>query len=269
MEVSAVFSNLYEESPEDLRNLPGYYQKIIEAMKETMDQDIIIQWQNLLELISKLLKIWNRKFKKWEINSLTILMEKLSTVPGDILATSFSTEIVDNFLRSFKSYAIMEDLDSTECLDFQSKMTTSMSSMTVPSVMEPVEMCGGSKSSLLEKLGQAAKRTNQYGNSQEPIGTMSSSISFLENGELVKYGLEEKVGKHRLTLNWYDGKKSITLGDKWYEAKIAGAIVSVNDKVTKDLVEQLLCHVTMKFMAKNPVKQENSATYGRKRRRYY
>lgn len=74
-----------------------------------------------------------------------------------------------------------------------------------------------------------------------------------------------------LQISWYDGPKSITLGDRWYEAKIGSAVVSVSkkDKEIKELVEQLLCLVTMKFMAKNPQKCESGNTFARKRKRYY
>lgn len=74
--------------------------------------------------------------------------------------------------------------------------------------------------------------------------------------------------KYFLQLNWYDGKKSTTLGDKWWESKIAGATVTVNDKQIKELVEQLLAQVTIRFMAKNPTLKENTRTSNYKRKRY-
>nr|WCR62117.1 MAG: ORF4 [Parvoviridae sp.] len=272
MDIRGIFETIWStHSPLQAVHLVGWWMLILEQIKENVPptNEDIQQWPNLLKKMDKLLMTWLKKSKKWEISSSTTLLEKLSKVPGDILATSFSSEMVELFLQHWKSYVDMEELDETDCLDFQSKMTTSTSSMTVHSPEDTAGTSSGSKLNLLDHLAQLAPKISQSGNSRVPTGTMSSSISFLQNGETVKYGLEEKVGKHRLTINWYDGPKSLTLGDRWYDSKIAGITMSVNDPVLREMVETLITQASMKFMARKPSLQANSATLNRKRRRFY
>ena len=58
---------------------------------------------------------------------------------------SYSTEMATNFGSVFASYAAMAEPDETECLDFQSKMTTSTSSTIVPMLEDTAGTSGGSK----------------------------------------------------------------------------------------------------------------------------
>lgn len=272
MEVKTLFETIYNEHSPNLQpvNLPGWWCLTFKSLEENLEwneKDQLV-WLELQKVLVKILNIWLRKSKKWEVTSLTMLLEKISKVPGDILAMSFCSKVCSTVIELWKGCANMEDLDEQECLDFQSNPTTFTSSMTAPIVMEVAGTSGGGKLSLLEQLDQLAPRTNKYTNSQQQTGTMSSSISFCRNGAQEKYILEEKVGRRRLTLNWYDGKKSLTLGDKWYEAKLMGATLTVNDLKTIELVEQLLVHLQMKFMAKNPRLEENIPTLNRKRKYY-
>ena len=272
MDFKAILERIYSfHSETQPCHLPGWWMIVLQDLQENHqpEEEDSVQWQSLLKNVQKVMQIWLKKLRKWEVNSWNTLEEKLSKVPGGISAMSYSTEMATNFGSVFASYAAMAEPDETECLDFQSKMTTSTSSTIVPMLEDTAGTSGGSKLNLLENLDQLAQKTSPYGSSHEPTGMMSSNKKKKKNGELVKYGLEEKIGKHRLTINWYDGKKSITLGDKWYEAKIAGATLSVNDKATKELVEQLLLHLSMKFMARNPKAVESMATSNRKRRRFY
>lgn len=169
-----------------------------ENMTDYSKEDLA--WVSLLNSIRKVTSCWLKKRGKWHPSSLTTFSEMISKVPGGTLATSLPTIMSTSVIALWISCANMEEIGEQECSDFLSKVTTSMSSTTVHSVEDTAETSGGVKLNLLDSLGQLAPKTNQCGNSSNTSGTMSSSISFLENGELVKYGLEEKVGKHRLTV---------------------------------------------------------------------
>lgn len=182
--------------------LPGWWMLILSEMESEIlsNQEDQSQYLLLLKNFQKSLNLWSRKSKKWEISSSSMLLEKISKLPGDICQTSYSIRVKEIFENLFESYLNTEEPDETECLDFQSKKITSMSSTIAPLQDDIAGTSGGTKLNLLDSLGQLVKRTNQYGSLRETTGTMSSTISFLENGELVKYGLEEKIGKNRLTV---------------------------------------------------------------------
>lgn len=161
------------------------------------------QWQQLLKNLQKVLQLWQRKLKKWEVISLDTLIAKISKVPVVTSATSYSLQMMNDVIELFTSCANTEDLDEEECLDSLAKMTTSMSSTIAHTQEDTAGTSSGQKLNLLEHLGRLGQQTNPFGNSLEPTGTMSSSISFLEKGEIAKYTLEEKVGKNRLTVSTY------------------------------------------------------------------
>jgi hypothetical protein len=170
--------------------------------QESQIQENTHPWFRFSDVMQTVINFWQRKSKKWGEISLTILMEKLYLLPGDILLTSFSLEDAGSLEKLWTSYANMEETDETECLAYQWKKITSISS-TIAAIPEAhADVSSKKKFDLLENLAQTVAITSPYINSREPTGTMSSSISFLQNGELVKYGLEEKVGKHRLTVNF-------------------------------------------------------------------
>nr|WEY02526.1 MAG: non-structural protein 1 [Canine parvovirus] len=204
MEVKTLISTIYEthKTSQPVNNL-GWWFLILKNLEENMESEEIDNsaWPDLLKNLQKILNFWLKKSTKWEISSLTMLMEKISKLPGGILAMSFNLTLCNNVLKLWSDYVNMEELDEAECSDFLSNMITSMSSTTALSAAATAGTSGVSKSNLLDQLGQLVQKTNQFGNSKNPTGTMSSSISFLENGELVKYGLEEKVGKNRLTVS--------------------------------------------------------------------
>lgn len=202
----AIFETIYNYQWEPkLVHLPGWWIIIHNSINENGNldpEDLLIQpWLNFSKLMSKVITYWQKKSKKLDGHSLTTLMEKLSTIPGDILATSFSSEDAESVIALWKSYAHMEDPDETECLHTLSSPTTSTSSTTARTAEEIVDALSKKKLNLLETLDQIVNTTNHSTNSPEPTGTMSSSISFLRNGEPVTYGLEEKVGKYRLTVS--------------------------------------------------------------------
>lgn len=203
MNFKEIVTNIWELNARHPCHLPGWWLIVMDSLNDNYEptEEEKSVWQSLQELIRKVSKIWLKKLKKWEVTSLTTYLEKISTIPGDILAMSFHLTPSTNFINLWTSYANMENIDETECLDIQSKMITSMSSTIAPTVMEAVDVAGGSKLSLSEKLNLCVRQTNSSAGCPESIGTMSSSISLLERGELVKYGLEEKVGKHRLTVS--------------------------------------------------------------------
>lgn len=196
----------YEWTPK-LTHLPGWWIIVHSSITENepVDQaDPLIQpWLVFSKLMSKVTNFWLKKSKKLDGHSLTTLMEKLSTIPGDILATSFSSEDGESVIELWKSYALMEDPEETECLAIVSNPITSTSSTTVRTVEEIADALSKKKLNLLESLDQIASTTNHSTNLPEQTGTMSSSISFLRNGEPVVYGLEEKIGKYRLTVSSY------------------------------------------------------------------
>lgn len=203
MNFQEIVTSIWELNAQHPCHLPGWWLIVMDSLNDNYEptEEEKSVWPSLQELIRKVSKIWLKKLKKWEVTSLTTFLEKISTIPGDILATSFPTTPTTSFINLWTSYANMENIDETECLDTQSKMITSTSSTIVPTVMEAVDVAGGSKLSLSEKLNLCVRQTNSSAGCPESIGTMSSSISLLERGELVKYGLEEKVGKHRLTVS--------------------------------------------------------------------
>lgn len=201
-----IFETIYNYPWEPkLVHLVGWWTIIHNSIVENgnMDpEDLTIQpWLNFSKMMSKVIIYWQKKSKKLDGHSLTILMDKLSTIPGDILATSFSSEDAENVIALWKSYALMEDPDETECSLIVSNPIISTSSTTVRTVEEIADALSKKKLNLLDSLDQIASTTNHSTNSPEPTGTMSSSISFLRNGEAVTYGLEEKVGKYRLTVS--------------------------------------------------------------------
>lgn len=173
-----------------------------ENMTDYSKEDLA--WVSLLNSIRKITTCWLKKRTKWHPTSLTTFSEIISKVPGATLATSLPTIMSTSVIALWISCANMEEIGEQECSDFLSKVTTSTSSTTVHSAEDTAEISGGEKLNLLASLGQLAPKTNQSGSYSNTSGTMSSSISFLENGELVKYGLEEKVGKHRLTVGSND-----------------------------------------------------------------
>lgn len=202
-----IFENIYNyQWSTKLVHLPGWWILIHNSILENgnMDpEDLTIQpWLNFSKVMSKVTTYWQKKSKKLDGHSLTTLMEKLSTIPGDILATSFSSEDAENVIALWKSYALMEDPEETECLESVLSPITSTLSTTARTVEEIADALSKKKLNLLDSLDQIASTTSHYTNSHEQTGTMSSSISFLRNGEPVVYGLEEKVGKYRLTVSY-------------------------------------------------------------------
>lgn len=184
---------------------PGFWMIVLNEIQENYQapEEDGVQWHNLLKAIIKLIQIWLKKSKKWEITSSIMLLENLLKVPGDTLAMSFSTDLMTTFINLFNAYALMEEPDETECLHFQSNQTMSMLSTIVHSQVDTAGTSSGSRLNLSERLAQLVPKTNRYGSSPEQTGMMSSSISFLENQELVRYGLEEKIGKNRITVRLF------------------------------------------------------------------
>lgn len=198
-----VISQIWEQHPQQLSHLPGWWMLIMDQVSENiaMQEENSSQWHDLQENFRKLMKKWNQKFKKWEISSLDMLKEKASSVLIASLETLYSTPMINNLLNVWKSCVIMEDPDQEECLEYQSKMTTSTLSMIVPTQQIAVDVPSEKQSNLLQTLASAAQKLNPSTNSLQQTGMMSSSITFLENGALVTYGLEEKIGKNRLTVS--------------------------------------------------------------------
>jgi len=201
-----IFENIYKsEWTPSLIHLPGWWAIVHNSVNANVDGDLkdpLIQpWLSFSKVMSKVITYWQKKSRKLDGHSLTILLEKLSTIPGDILATSFSSEDGESLVNLWKSYAHMEDPDETECLDTASSPITSTSSTTARTVEEIADALSKKKLNLLESLDQIVNTTSQSTNLPEQTGTMSSSISFLRNGEIATYGLEEKVGKYRLTVS--------------------------------------------------------------------
>lgn len=196
----------YEWTPK-LTHLPGWWIIVHSSITENEPVDpadpLIQPWLIFSKLMSKVTNFWLKKSKKLDGHSLTTLMDKLSTIPGDILATSFSSEDAESVIELWKSYALMEDPEEMECSAIVSSVTISTSSTTARTVEEIADALSKKKLNLLESLDQIASTTNHSTSSAEPTGTMSSSISFLRNGEPVVYGLEEKIGKYRLTVSPY------------------------------------------------------------------
>lgn len=188
-------------------HLVGWWMAILQEVKENIPEEHGPQWPNLLKQMEKLTKTWRRQSKKWEISSLDMLLEKVSKIPGDILATSFSQEESQMLISLWKDCVNMADLDENECLALSTKETTSTSSMIVPIPEDTAGTSSENTWNLMDHLAQLGQKTNQSGSSPQRTGTMSSSISFLENSEmgttLAKYTLEEKVGKNRVTVSVY------------------------------------------------------------------
>lgn len=202
-----IFETIYNyEWETKLVHLPGWWIIINNSINENGNLDpedhLTQPWQSFSKVMSRVTTFWQKKSKKLDGHSLNTLMDKLATIPGDILATSFSLEASESVIALWKSYALMEDPDETECSDILSSPITSTSSTTVRTVDEIADALSKKKLNLLESLDQIASSTNHSTNSHESTGTMSSSISFLRNGEPVVYGLEEKVGKYRLTVSY-------------------------------------------------------------------
>lgn len=202
-----IFETIYNYQWEPkLTHLPGWWVIVHDSVNKNGNMDpedpTIQPWLNFSKVMSKVTTYWQKKSRKLDGHSLTTLMEKLSTIPGDILATSFSSEDAESVIALWKSYAFMEDPDETECLDILSNPTTSTSSTTVRTVEEIADALSKKKLNLLESLDQIVNTTSHSTSLPEQTGTMSSSISFLRNGELATYGLEEKVGKYRLTVSF-------------------------------------------------------------------
>lgn len=201
-----IFETLYQyEWGTQLTHLPGWWTIILNSINANgfLDREdlLIEQWQIFSKVMSKVITYWQKKSKKLEGHSLTTLMEKLSLIPGDILATSFSSEDAENLIQLWTGYAHMEEPDETECLHTVLNPTTSTLSTTAPTADEIADALSKKKLNLLDSLDQIVNTTNPSTSSREQTGTMSSSISFLRNGENVTYGLEEKIGKYRLTVS--------------------------------------------------------------------
>lgn len=200
-----IFENIYKyEWTPNLTHLPGWWiivHNSINANVGDQEDPLIQPWLNFSKVMSKVITYWQKKSKKLDGHSLTMLLEKLSTIPGDILATSFSSQDAESLQNLWKSYAIMEDPDEMECSLSVLNPTISTSSTTVRTVEEIADALSKKKLNLLDSLAQIVSTTSQSTNLPEQTGTMSSSISFLQNGELVSYGLEEKVGKYRMTVS--------------------------------------------------------------------
>lgn len=159
------------------------------------------QWQDLVDAMSKLIKTWNRFSKTWAVTSSTILITKLQQVPGGILAMLLPLEMMSNYLDLWNSYASMVNQELTECLDSQLNTTISMSSTTVPSATAAADAPSAEVSNLSGLFAQPGNITDLFGSLQSPIGTMSSFISTVTNGEHVKFGIEEPVGEYRLAVS--------------------------------------------------------------------
>lgn len=178
-----LIEEIYSSESSGNKNIPGWWIMIMRAVQEVVHPDMgtTSQWLSLQEALQKVIMCWLNRYKKWGINSLDTLKQKMETLAGGISATLCCSATIDNYIELFQSCTTMENLEETECLDFQSKVITSMSSTTAVSATDPVDTAGGSKLSLLERLNQCGRKTNISTNSAKQTGMMSSSISFLEN----------------------------------------------------------------------------------------
>ena len=212
-----IFVNIFQSDSVKTQcyHLPNWWAIILQSIEtngnpeniQNHDSQLIGEkhpWFTFSKVMQKVINFWQRKWNKWQSLSWTTLVdEKLSLLPGDIFQTSFCSQDAESLQNLWISYANMENPDEQECSEFQSKKIISTLSTIAPTAQDVVDVHSKKKLDLLASLDQIVGTTNHSGNSREPTGTMSSSISFLKNGELVKYGLEEKVGKYRLTVSYH------------------------------------------------------------------
>lgn len=197
--VQALLETLYLVNQSYQVNNPKWWLNTMELVHQEKIQNG--QWQDLQEAISKLIKTWNRFCKSWEVNSFNTLQTNLAQVPGGILAMLFPLELMSNYHDLWNSYAPMVNQELMVCLDSQSKQTTSMSSTTAHTAMEHADAASEGSSNLSDNFAQPESITDTFGNYQKPTGTMCSFISTVQNGEHVKSGIEEQVGKYRLSVS--------------------------------------------------------------------
>ena len=202
MEFHTILETIYKDHEKDqLVHQVGWWIKLWENLEteETIQEDQA--WKKLQKSMRKFLQIWHKCYKKWEISSLTGLLDKLEKVPGNISQMSLPTTLAENVIQLFKAYVSLEQINETECLDIAQKTTIFTSSTTVPMQTNAADAPLEEKSSLLDVLNQLGQKANTSSSSQNPTGTMSSSISSCLNGENVKYGWTERVGPYRLTVS--------------------------------------------------------------------
>ncbi|QHN64366.1 NS2 protein [Ambidensovirus sp.] len=258
---------IYESLQQDntLVNNVAWWQIHLENVNGHMEEEE--QWPALHKNLKKTFNIWQKNWKKWAVNSLDTLLGKVLNLPAHISAMSLSYEIFNSVINVWTSCVSTEEVDETDCSEYLKKEITSTSSTIA---LTPIGVAGTSgliKSNPSDLFKKLANQSNMYGNSTEPTGMMSSSISLYENGECVTYSLEEKVGKYRVTMNVYDGPESLKK-QKWFQAPIARITMSVNQKSTKQAVDQMLAVLTEDFMKRKPTRQVNSNSYV-KRSKYY
>lgn len=249
-------------------NNPGWWiiiTKYISKNLPTQHQEELTQFlQNITTIMITYCKNWTR----WENRSFSIVLENLYDLHGDICQMSLSQPAIETLKSAWKRSTNMANLSEEACSHELQMATTYTSSMTALTPTPVADAFGENESNLLRALNALVPSTNPGTSFQNGTGTMSSSISFLRNGEIEKYGLEEQVGKYRLTLNWYDGEKSIQLGERWYDSKIAGIQMSVSNPQIIMKVEELILLLQKMFIAKRPTKCENSRTLNKRRRHY-
>lgn len=186
-------------------HLPGWWlfhlKEVSEVSTLTIDEENLSQWQDLLKRMHQIITLWLKKSKKWEISSFDTLQEKIVSLPGGTCQTSLSSEVRDLFLKYWEYSTVTENPDEQECLDIQSNTITSTLSTTAPSADRGAGTSSAANLNLSDTLCQLADKISPYGNFGAQISTMSSHISFLRRGEPVKFGLEEKIGKRRLTVS--------------------------------------------------------------------
>nr|QTE03737.1 MAG: nonstructural protein NS1 [Cygnus atratus Chaphamaparvovirus] len=198
-----VIKSVWEENSENpLVNNPGWWTIILNEMDQVPHptEESPPQWPCLLDHIRKLIQFWSKKWKKWAVSSFDTFSAKMSTLPVAMSPMSFSMTTKDNFLLYWRCSMDMDGLDETDCSAILSNQGTYTSSTTVPMEETGAETHSDKPQNLSEFLDRLGSHTSPSSSSPKLTSTMSSSISFLSNGALEKYGLEEKVGKRRLTV---------------------------------------------------------------------
>lgn len=198
-----VIKKIWEQhQAEEMIAHPGWWLiNLKEVSLAPIQADESTQWQELLTKIQHIITFWQRKWKKWEVSSFDTFSDKIAKLPVATLPMSSSTQMIQNFLAYWNASVDTENLAETACSDILLKKNMFTSSTTVTLEDHGAEIHSDSKLNLTDTLCQLASKISPSGSSHGSTSTMSSFITFLENGETAKFGLEEKIGKRRLTVS--------------------------------------------------------------------